>query len=144
MLDPNHNNPRRKHRQQNLGHCWCGPCPTGSVCCGCNGQIHTDYRNSVEKKGWHGHSLSEREGKRARENPRESPTPAWTGFYCFSGHITLKMVLIYYAQVHCRWLPFTDSKGKNVANYFKEKDVTAGGGNCHTPYMGGLTQTLGS
>ena len=25
-----------------------------------------------------------REGKRARE----SPTPAWTGFYCFSGHIT--------------------------------------------------------
>ena len=22
------------------------------------------------------------------------------------------------------WLPFTDNKGKNVANYFKEKDVT--------------------
>ena len=34
------------------------------------------------------------------------------------------MVLIYYAQVHCRSLPFTDNKGKNVANYFKEKDVT--------------------
>ena len=29
-------------------------------------------------------------------------TPAWTGFYCFSGHITLRMVLIYYAQVHHR------------------------------------------
>ena len=28
-------------------------------------------------------TLSEREGERARE----SPTPAWTGFYCFSGHI---------------------------------------------------------
>ena len=33
------------------------------------------------------------------------------------------MVLIYYALVHCRWLPFTD-KGQNAANYFKEKDVT--------------------
>ena len=41
-----------------------------------------------------------------------------------SGYITLRMVLIYYAQVHFRWLPFTDNKGKNVANYFKEKDVT--------------------
>ena len=33
------------------------------------------------------------------------------------------MVLIYYAQVRCRRLPFTDNKGKNVAGYFKEKDV---------------------
>ena len=33
------------------------------------------------------------------------------------------MVLIYYAQVLFRWLPFTDNKGKNVASYFKEKDV---------------------
>ena len=72
------------------------------LCCGSNRQIHTDYRNPVEKKGRHGHSVSEREGKRARESPRESPTPAWTGFCCFSGHITSRMVLIYYAQVHCR------------------------------------------
>ena len=55
-------------------------------------------------------------------------TPSWTGFYCFSGHSTLRMVFIYYAGVHCRWLPFTDNKGKNVANYFKEKDVTDQGG----------------
>ena len=34
------------------------------------------------------------------------------------------MILIYYAQVHFRWLPFTDNKGKNVANYFKENDVS--------------------
>ena len=88
-------------------------------CHGCNMQIHTDYRNPVEKKGWHDHSQSEGEGERARE----SPTPAWTGFYFFSGYIAWRMVLIYYAQVHCRWLPFTDNKGKNVANYFKEKDV---------------------
>ena len=98
----------------------CGLWPTGSICCGCDEQIHMDYRSPVEKKGQHGHSLSEREGKRARE----SPSPAWTGFYCFSGYITSRMILIYYAQVCCRWLPFTDNKEKNVANYFKEKDVT--------------------
>ena len=54
-------------------------------------------------------------------------TPAWTGFYCFSGYITLRIVLIYYAQVCCR-LPFIDNKGKNVASCFKEKDVTDQGG----------------
>ena len=63
------------------------------------------------------------------ERAQESkPTPAWTGFYCFSGHITSRMVLIDYAQVHYRWLPFTDNKGQNTANDFKEKDVTAQGG----------------
>ena len=94
------------------------------LCCGCNRQIRTGYRNPLEEKGQHGHSLRER----ARESPRESPTPAWTGFYFFSGHITSGMVLVYYAQAHCRWLPFTDNKGQNAANYFKEKDVTAQGG----------------
>ena len=98
--------------------CWCRSRPVGSVCCGCNGKIHTDYRNPVEKKGWHGHS----EWERAR-GP-EGPTSAWSGFYCFSGYITSRMILIYYAQVRCRWLPFTDNKGKNVANYFIEKGVT--------------------
>ena len=29
-------------------------------------------------------------------------TPAWTCLYCFSGHITLRAILIYYAQVHHR------------------------------------------
>ena len=61
--------------------------------CGGNRQIHTDYRSPVEKKGRHGHSLSERE---------RAPTLAWAGFYCFSGYITSRMVLIYHAQVHCR------------------------------------------
>ena len=46
------------------------------------------------RKGMAG-PLSEREGERAL-------TPAWTGFYCFSGYITRRMVLIYYAEVHCR------------------------------------------
>ena len=46
-------------------------------------------------------------------------TLALTGFYCFSGHITLRMILTYYAQVRFRWLPFTESKGEDVANYIK-------------------------
>ena len=52
---------------------------------------------------------------------KSSLTLALTGFYCFSGHIPLRMVLIYYAQVHFRWLPFTENKGKDVANYIKKE-----------------------
>ena len=51
---------------------------------------------------------------------REGPDP-WVGFYCFSGYITSRIVLIYYAQVRFRWLLFTDNKGEEVANYYKEK-----------------------
>ena len=69
------------------------------LCCGCNIQIHKDYRNPVEKKGLHGHSQRARELERAQEREQ---TPAWTGFYCFSRHIAWRMVLIYYAQVHHR------------------------------------------
>ena len=43
-----------------------------------------------------------------------------TDFYFFSGHITLRMVRIYYAQVPFRWLPFTENKGEDVANYIKK------------------------
>ena len=70
-------------------------------------------------------------------------TPTWTGFYCFSGLITLREILIYYAQVHHRWLPFKEDKGQDTANYFKEKDVRAQGEVAHTPYLAGLAQTLG-
>ena len=31
------------------------------------------------------------------------------------------MVLIYYAQVHFGWLPFTEDKGEDVANYINEE-----------------------
>ena len=31
------------------------------------------------------------------------------------------MVLIYYAQVHLRWLPFTENKREDVANYIKKE-----------------------
>ena len=58
----------------------CGSQPTGAVCCGSNGKIHTDYRNPVEKKGLHGHSLSMREGKRARERVPPLPGQAFIAF----------------------------------------------------------------
>ena len=37
-------------------------------------------------------------------------TLALTGFYCFSGHITLRMILIYYAQVRFRRLQKTQER----------------------------------
>ena len=43
---------------------------------------------------------------------REHPDP------CFSGSLTSRKVLIYYAQVCFRWLLFTDNKEKDVADYF--------------------------
>ena len=52
---------------------------------GNNGHIHTDYRNPVEKKGQHGHSLSERGDQRARESPRESQPLPGQSFIAFLG-----------------------------------------------------------
>ena len=72
-----------------------------------------------------------------------APDPLLDSFYCFCGHITWRMVLIYYAQVHHRWLPFKEDKGQDTANYFKEKDVTAQGGSCSPSILGWFTQTLG-
>ena len=77
------------------------------LCCGSNRQIHRDHR----KRDCTAALLSQREGH---------PTPQ-TGFYCFSRHITSRMVLIYYAQVCFGWLPFTENKGEDVANYIKEE-----------------------
>ena len=72
-------------------------------------QIHTDYK-SCGGKGTAGPLFRE-----------EHPTLALTGFYCFSGHITLRMVLIYYVQVPFRWLPFMENKGEDVANCIKKE-----------------------
>ena len=63
--------------------------------CGSNGQIHKDYRNSVEKKGWHCHSLNEREHERARESPRE-PDP------CLD-----RLLLLFWATLHRGWSSLT-------------------------------------
>ena len=70
---------------------------SGAVCCGCDEQIHMDYRSPVEKKGRHGQSLSER----GQEGQRE-PDPCLDRLLLLSGYITSRVVLIYYAQVHYR------------------------------------------
>ena len=35
------------------------------------------------------------------------------------------MDLIYYGQVRFRWLPFTENKGEDVANYIKKRRIFA-------------------
>ena len=74
-------------------------------------------------------------------------TPAWTGFYCFSGYITSRMVLIHSVQVRFRWLPFTDNKGMLLITskkrmFYKCKGKSGWTG--YTPYLGGLAKILGS
>ena len=69
-----------------------------------------------------------REGVRARESPRESLTPSpdrllllfWAHYIQDDLHL-LCTVLLYV-------ITFYRQKGKNVANYFKQKDVTDQGG----------------
>ena len=73
-------------------------------------QIHTDYQVLWRKRD-----------SMATVSRGECLTLALTGSCCFSGHITLRMVLIYYAQVRFRWLHFTENKGEDVANYIKKE-----------------------
>ena len=54
---------------------------SGILCCDGNRQIHTDYRNPVEKKGRHGHSLRER-------GPESQPLPG-QAFIAFLGTLHL-------------------------------------------------------
>ena len=89
----------------------------------------------------HTHGLQKSCGEKGAAWPlsklkRGPLAPAWTGLYCFSGHITLRAILIYYAQVHHRWLPFKEDKGQDTANYFKDKDGTAQGGSCSHSILG--------
>ena len=86
----------------------------GSVYCGCNG-----LSSPVEEKGLHRHSLK---GHLRQPRPLSQVlTLALTGFYSFSRYSTLRMVLIYYAQVLFRWLLFTENKGVDIANYIKKE-----------------------
>ena len=62
------------------------------MCCGCDEQIHTGYKSPVEGKGWHGHSLSEKEG----------PDPCLDRLLLLFWVYYIRMVHIYYAQVSCR------------------------------------------
>ena len=66
--------------------------------------------SAVEEKGQHGHCLKRRAAP---------PLPGQT-FIVFLG--TLHggwSSFIHYAQVHFRWLPFTDNKAEDVASYIR-------------------------
>ena len=86
--------------------------PTRSVCgiVAEMRQIHTDYPVLWRKRD-----------SMATLSRGELVDPCLDRFYCFSGHITLRMVLIYYAEVRFMWLPFTENKGEDVANYIKKE-----------------------
>ena len=78
----------------------------------------TRLPSRVEEKGLHRHSLK---GHLRQPRPLSQVlTLALTGFYSFSRYSTLRMVLIYYAQVLFRWLLFTENKGV-FANYIKKE-----------------------
>ena len=110
--------------------------------CGCHGQIHMDYRNPVEKKGWYGHSLSER----GQEGQSAQPLPG-QAFIAFLG------------TLHWGWSSFTMHRftvGDYLLQMTKERmlQITSkrrmsqikgkSGWTGNTPYLGGLAQTLGS
>ena len=72
-------------------------------------QIHTDYRVLWRKRDTRPLSREE------RLDPCLSRL-----LLLFWAHY-MRMVLIYYAQVHFRWLPFTENKGEDVANYITKE-----------------------
>ena len=75
-------------------------------------QIHTNY----ESCGGKGMAWPLSQGESA-------PTLALTGFYCFSGHITLRMVFIYYAQVHLGGYILLTTKERMLLLTSKKKDI---------------------
>ena len=76
------------------------------------------FTQTTESCGGKGTAWPLSQGESALESAQ---TLASTGFYCFSRHITLRMILIKYAQFCFRWLPFTENKGEDVANYIKKE-----------------------
>ena len=79
---------------------WGPPLGCTLLQCGGNRQIHMDYQVL-----WR-----ERDGTATLSRGERPTTLALTGFYCFSGYITLGMVLIYYAQVRFRQLQKTKER----------------------------------
>ena len=114
---------------------------------GSNRQIHTDHRNPVEKKGWHGHSLSDRGREGWRERERENRPLPGQAFIVFLG------------TLHQGWSSFTmhrfvlggyllqTTKERMLLNTSK-KDICKckgkSGRTGYIPYLGSLAQTLGS
>ena len=102
---------------------WCRSGPAGS----CVVVAVDKYTQTTEilwrKRDGMATLLSEIGQEGHREPKREGQPLPGQAFAAFLGALPP-----HYAQVHCRWLPFTDNQGQNAGNYFKEKDITAQGG----------------
>ena len=66
-------------------------------------------------------SCGEKETAWPLSQDKSTLTLAWTGFYCFSGHITLRMALISHAQVCFRGLQKTKERMLLITS--KRKDI---------------------
>ena len=65
---------------------------------------------AMDKFTWTTESCGEKGTAWPLSQEESASTLALTGFYCFSGHITLRMILIYYVQVQFRRLPKTKER----------------------------------
>ena len=98
----------------------------------------------MEEKGWHGHCLSERGREGQREPKRESRPLPGQAFIAFLG------------TLHGGWSSFTmhrfivddyllqTTKDRILLITSKTRMLLLKGETAHTPYLGGLAQTLGS
>ena len=120
-----------------LAEYWCGPRPKGSLSGGCDEQIHMDYKVLWRK----------RVGMAALKVRERTLTPAWAGFYCFSGYITWRKVLIYYAQFPIGDYLLQKTKERmllTTSNIRRFQINRESGETGYTPYLGGLKQIFRS
>ena len=61
------------------------------------------------------------DGRATLSRGEHLPDPCLDRLLLLFWALTLRMVLIYYAQVHFRWLLFTENKGEDVANYIRKE-----------------------
>ena len=122
---------------------WCRSQPAGSVCCGSNRQIHTHYRNPVEKKGRHGHSLSERGRQGQREPKRARPLPE-QAFIAFLGTLNWGWSSFTMHRFTVGDYPLQTTKDRMLLITSKRRMLQLkgeSGWTGYTPYLGGLAQT---
>ena len=91
-------------------------------------------------------SCGEKGMARPLSQEESTQTLALTGFYCFSGPLTLRMILIYCAQVHFRWLQKTKERVLLITSNRKDicKCKGKSGWTGYSPSLEGIAQILGS
>ena len=89
-----------------------------------------------------------RDGRATLSERDKAQTSAWTGFCCFSGHITWRMVLIHYAQVALGGYLLQTTKERKLLTTTEKKDICKckgkSGRTGYTLSLRGLAYILGS